>query len=206
MMTTCKKRSPRLHRAMSEYLREYIEDAGIMFCPSAPQKYQYFQEAWDAGDLWDHPETPLRNDSLTGTYAFYWNYVGFLGGRRQIFTGPRHLARGRRQSKLLVSDYFGYGQRWSRKSFGSCEMFKRADVTEGTWASAAYWSRTKANAKVGLDTLTITLHAGYTDGHVETYQPSEVVPMWVSIASDGSDPYPAWMGPGIFYLPDNALH
>lgn len=33
------------HRAMSEYLRSYINDASIMFCPKAPKKFKYLQEA-----------------------------------------------------------------------------------------------------------------------------------------------------------------
>lgn len=206
MMIACKERRPRLHRAMSEYLGRYIKDASVMFCPEAPHKYKYLQEAWDAGDRWNHPKTAPWQDPLTGTYCFYWNYTGFVGGRRPIFAGPRRFGAGRGQSKLLVSDYFGYDHWRSRNAFGSCVKFKRADITEGTWVSSAFWSRIYEESNISLDTLKIKLHAGYVDGHVESFRPSEAEAMQVSITSDGSKPYPRWMGPGIFYLPGNALH
>ena len=101
-------RSPGMHRAMSEYLGGYIDDAGVMFCPNAPRQYTYLQESWDAGDK-------------------------------------------------------------------------------------------------GLDEIQIKLHAGYTDGHVESYSANEVTTMKVSITSDGSVPYPTGVGAGDFYLPRNCL-
>jgi prepilin-type processing-associated H-X9-DG protein len=58
---------------------------------------------------------------------------------------------------------------------------------------------------VNLNTIDIKLNAGYTDGHVESYKTSEVVPMKVSLIPDGSVPYPNGVGPGIFYLPANAV-
>jgi len=206
MMAACKPRSPLIHRSMSAYLRYYIKDASIMFCPSAPYKYEYSQQAWDAGDDWDNPETTPMLDPVVGTYCFYWNYVGYVGGPRRIFRGPFCLAGGQEQSKLLVSDYFGYDHWRSRNAYGSCEKFNGADVTPGTVVSSAYWSRANSDGKVTLDKLKIKLHAGYTDGHVESFSSSEVIPMRVSITSDGSVPYPQGVGPGVFYLPRNALH
>jgi prepilin-type N-terminal cleavage/methylation domain-containing protein len=206
MMTACYSRSPDIHRSMSAYLRSYIEDASIMFCPSAPRKYKYFQESWDAGDDWNNPETPQPEDPLTGTYCFYWNYVGFLGGQRGVFKGPWGPSCGRERSRLLVSDYFGYNHWRSRNAYGSCEPFDVATITEGTLVSSAYWSRPNLDDNIDPATLKIKLHAGYTDGHVESYSPSETVPMRISITSDGSVPYPDGIGPGVFYLPRDALH
>jgi len=205
MMTACMGRSPQIHRSMSAYLRSYIADASIMFCPNAPRKYKYFQEAWNAGDDWDNPETAPMQDPVMGTYCFYWNYVGFLGGRRGVFKGPWNPSVGRGQSKLLISDYFGYGHWRSPNAYGSCERFNGASVVSETWVSSAYWSRLAPDGDIRLDTLKIKLHAGYTDGHVESYSASEVVPMKVSIASDGSVPYPDGVGPGVIYLPINGL-
>ena len=202
MMIGYRKRSPRLHRSMSAYLHSYITDASILFCHNAPRKYKYFQHAWDAGDDWDNPETSPRQDPLYGTYCFYWNYIGYLGGRKGIFIGPASLSGGRGESKLLVSDYFGYDHWRSPKAYGSCERFKGASVTEGTWVSSAYWSR---NGDVGLGMPAIKLYAGYTDEHVESFTASEVVKMRVSVTSDGTVPYPDGIGPGVFYLPKNAL-
>jgi len=212
MLTSYRRRSPRMHRSMSAYLRSYIADASIMFCPNAPKKYKYLQKAWDAGDDWDNPETPTVQDPLMGTYCFYWNYIGFLDERKAAFRGPWGLSGGHGSCKILVSDYFGYGH-WrnklvynNHKAFGSCEKFKYASVTPGTWVSSDFWSRPADNGNVGLDTLELELHAGYMDGHVERYGPSEVVPMKVSKTSDGSVPYPSELGPGVFYLPRNALY
>jgi hypothetical protein len=202
-MTGNRRRSPTLHRSMSAYLRSYISDAGTMFCPNAPRRYKYLQDAWDAGDEWDNPETSFPSDPVGGTYCFYWNYIGFLGGHRGIFRGPQGPASSRKYSKLLVSDYFGYAHWRSPNAFGSCEKFKGADITPETWLLSAYWSR---NSDPNSSLTDIKLQAGYTDGHVESYSASEVVPMKVPITSDGTVPYPDEIGPGIFYLPRNSLH
>ena len=201
-LTGNRRRSPRLHRAMSEYLRRYIADASTMFCPNAPQKYEYLQQAWDAGDNWDNPKTAFPADPAGGSYCFYWNYRGYLGGRRIVFRGPQGPASSGRYSKLLVTDYFGYDHWRTPDSYGSCERFNGATITPETWLLSSYWSRKSA----ADDRPEIKLRAGYTDGHIETYSASEVVPMKVSITADGRIPYPDGVGPGIFFLPRNALH
>ena len=201
-LTGNRRRSPQIYRAMSEYLRRYIPDASIMFCPNAPQKYEYLQQAWDAGDNWDNPKTDFPADPVGGSYCFYWNYRGFLGGRRGVFRGPQGPASSGRYSKLLVSDYFGYDHWRNPGSFSSCEPFDGAGITPETYLLSSYWSRKNA----ADDSPEIKLKAAYTDGHVETYSSSDVVPMKVSITADGTVPYPDGVGPGIFFLPRNALH
>ena len=201
-LTGNRRRSPQLYRAMSEYLRRYIPDASIMYCPNAPQKYEHLQKAWDAGDNWDNPNTAFPADPVGGTYCFYWNYRGFVGGRRIVFKGPQGPASSGRYSKLLVSDYFGYDHWRNPGSFSSCEPFDGADITPETYLLSSFWFR-KSDAD---DFPVIKLRAGYTDGHVETYSASNVVPIKVSITADGTVPYPDGMGPGVFYLPRNALH
>jgi prepilin-type N-terminal cleavage/methylation domain-containing protein len=114
MLTAYRPRSPDLHRSMSAYLHSYIQDTSIIFCPAAPGKYKFLQQAWDAGDNWDNPDTPSPQDPVMGTYCFYWNYVGFLEGRTVPFKGPQSISSGPGQSKLLVSDYFGFGH-WRNK-------------------------------------------------------------------------------------------
>jgi prepilin-type N-terminal cleavage/methylation domain-containing protein len=207
MMTACKPRPLHTYRSMSEYLRSYIKKASTLFCPNAPMKYKYLQEVWEAGDDWDNPETSFPSDPLLGTYCFYWNYVAFLADREAPFRGPVNSLGEHGISKLLVSDYFGYDHHRSPSAYGSCEQFIGADVTLGTEVSSAYWSRFDSNGNITLDMLNIKLHAGYTDGHVESFKTSEVVPMKVSITPDGSIPYPSGvgLGPGDFYLPRNGL-
>jgi len=201
-LTGNRKRSPHLHRAMSEYLRDYIAKASVMYCPNAPQKYNYLQQAWDAGDEWDNPDTSFPSDPVGGTYCFYWNYIGYLGGRRELFRGPQGPASSGRYSKLLISDYMGYGDWRSPGSYGSCEKFSKAEVTSETWLLSSYWSRESDPNAAKPD---VKLQAGFTDGHIESYSPAESVPMRVSITSDGTVPYPDGVGPGVFYLPQNAL-
>lgn len=196
-------RAPGLHRAVSEYLGSYIKDASIMFCPNAPRRYKYLQEAWDAGDAWDNPDTGGMADPVFGTYCLYWNYKGYIGAEREPFRGPWGPASRGRYSKLLVSDYLGYDTFRRRNAYFSCERFKRGDIAEETWFYSACWSVANRGDSGVPDGLGIKLHAGYTDGHVGGYTPSEAVPMWVSTTPDGTTP--DTVGPGIFYLPREAL-
>jgi hypothetical protein len=104
---------------------------------------------------------------------------------------------------LLVSDYFGYDHWRNPDSYSSCEPFDGADITRETWLLSAFWSRKSA----ADDPPEIKLKAAYTDGHVETYSASDVVPMKVSITADGTVPYPDGdSSPGFFFLPRDALH
>jgi prepilin-type N-terminal cleavage/methylation domain-containing protein len=204
MLTAHQVRSPRFHRSMSAYLLPYIADAGMMYCPNAPRRYEYLQDAWDAGDEWDNPQTLPVGDSLSGTYCFYWNYTGYLEDRDYLFKGPQSSASSRGCSKLLVSDYFGYNHWRSKYSYGSCEKFAKASVTDGMPLSSAYWFR-KGDAD--SDVSRINLHAGYSDGHVETYLHSDTLTMKVIIDRETGEPYPDDIdGPGHFFLPTNALH
>lgn len=203
MLTGYRRRSPMLYRSMSEYLRSYIEKASILSCPSVPSEHTYLQQAWDSGDDWGNPDAPMLKGPLTGTYCFYWNYTGYLGGNRDLFKGPISTSGGTEQSKLLVSCYFGYDHWRSRKAYSSCEYFQGANIKEETWFSSSYWAG--LNSGTGMDTLKIKLHAGYTDGHVDSYSPAEVVPMKVIMRRATCEPYPSGIGPGIFFLPQAGL-
>ncbi len=204
MLTARLARSPRVHRSMSAYLRPYIGDGGTMVCPGAPQRYEYLEEVWEAGDDWDNPQTPPAQDPASGTYCFYWNYTGYLQDRQYLFRGPRDTAGGPGRSKLLVSDYFGFGHHRSENSYGSCEKFPRASIVEGTVLSSDWWSGHGVN---GSSAPAIGLHAGYTDGRVESYSSSDTVTMRVIMSPETGTPYPPGAGsPGEFYLPRTALH
>lgn len=200
VLTTIESRAPHLHRAVSEYLRSYINDAGTMFCPNAPKEYKYLQKAWDAGDAWNNPDTWLLSDWVKGTYCFYWNYTGLLEGR--LFRGPRNTAGGRGQSELLVSCYFGYDLYRSPEAYVSCEKFNGANVVPEEVASSSHWSRLKSDS-FSLGTINAEPHAGYADGHVESYTTSEMIMMKVIKDRFTCEPYD--YGPGDFYLPQNAL-
>jgi len=203
-MTGNKKRSPQIHRSMSAYLRDYIPQAKVMACPSVPQQYKYLQESWDAGDLWDNPETPLSSDPVGGTYCFYWNYIGYLGTPRKLFLGPRGPAAFANQSQLLVSDYFGFGHWRNPEGFASCERLPDAGIIEETWLLSSWWS-SEGDPNTAMPK--VKLRAAYTDGHVETYTPDETVPMRISQTPEGAPPIPDGAGSdGIFYIPKNALY
>ena len=195
------KRSPQIHRSMSAYLRNYITDAETMFCPNAPQKYQYLQEAWDAGDDWDNPDTPTPTDPLSGTYCFYWGYIGYLGEGPRLFRGPRTPASAGSQSRLLVTDYFGYGHWRTPDAFASCERLGGGEIDPETQLTSAWWKADGDPNRVA----DVKLRAGYTDGHVETYLPSEAIPMRVSKSPEGVPPFEdGGPSPGLYYIPRNA--
>ena len=202
MLTGYRARSPRMHRSLSGYLFNYLDDPDILFCPNAPQKYKYLKQAWKQGDEWDNPDTPPQKDPVSGTYCFYWNYTGYISDKK-LFKGPRNAAGGKDQSKLLVSDYFGFNHWRNRNSYSSCELFQNSSVVEGTYLSSDFWS---CQDDLESSLPKITLNAGYTDGHVENYSPSNAVPMRVIIDPTSSKPYPDDIAPGIFYLPNNAIH
>ena len=205
MLTGYRARSPRLHRSMSAYMKGYVKDAGLLSCPSAPSEYQFMQQSWDAGDAWDNPNTDPLLDPVIGTYCFYWNYIGYLPHRGEPFRGPGRMTRLRKQSTLLMSDYFGFDHWRSPQSYHSCERLGGAVVTPETWISSSYWSLPVLPGLDYSDQLSVILHAGYTDGHFEAYSITDLVPMLVSITDDGSEPYPAGVGPGIIYLPRDSI-
>lgn len=203
-LTGIERRSPRLHRSMSAYLGAYVSDASMMSCRSAPREHEYLQDAWDAGEEWGNPDLGIGYTPLTGTYGFFWNYVGFLSDGGKLFRGPSGPVGGPGQSRLLVSCYFGYDHYRSQGLYSSCEKFANAGITEETLFDASYWSGEGPGAG-DLEAFSIQLHAGYSDGHVGTYSASEVVPMEVIKDRATSTPYPRWMGPGIFFLPSDAV-
>ena len=206
------KRTPTTHRSVSAYLRDYIESSSTMFCPSSPSKYAFADEMWAAGDAWSDPDSGVAAEKpFFGSYCFYWNYVGFLEETGRPFVGPRSTSQRRNESKLLVSDYFGYGH-WrnelaygSRAAFGSCEKFNGVSITPGTPVSCDFWSRDDSAGNLSLDLINISLSAGFTDGHVETYTAADVTPMKISIKPDGTMPYPDHVSPGgTFYIPQSS--
>lgn len=200
-------RSPGYYLSMSSYLSGYIVNPEILSCPSAPDRTEYLEEAWNAGEHWDNPDTLVsQQDPLSGNYSFYWNYTGYLKDRDSFFRGPRTSAGGRGESKLLVSDYFGYDHWRSLNAFGSCERFKKADVTPGTAVSSSYWSRSED--EVSLNTIDVKLQAAFTDEHVEDYTARNVVGMRAIRNVQTGEPYPddLDMGPGVLYLPGSALY
>ena len=207
MLTGYLKRTPSTHRSLSGYLRSYIPDAETLFCPNAPIRYKYLQEAWDAGDEWDNPDTPAVPDPVMGTYCLYWNYTGYLGAEEGLLRGPSGPARGHRESRIVVTDRFGYNHFRGPGAYGSCERFTQAEVTEGYEISSAYWSRPGQGSIEELSRFDVKLHAGFVDGHVESYLPAETVPMRVILYPETGEPckddQPT---PGIFYLPRIGLH
>jgi prepilin-type N-terminal cleavage/methylation domain-containing protein len=191
------------NRSISAYLHTYIKNANTIFCPGAPRKYEFLQKIWDAGDDWNDE----LGNQFFGTYCFYWNYVGYLEEKNYPFRGPQSSSDGRQYSKLLTSDYLGFGH-WRNvltygrhDAYGCCDKFSGAGITKGTPVSADFWSRLKVDENFGLESIKIPLRASYTDGHVESYCPSEVMTMRVSKTPDGTVPCPIIGSPGNFYIP-----
>lgn len=212
VLTGFQRRSPTTYRSVSQYLGDYIETASTLFCPCAPSTYEYAQAAWEAGDDWDHPSPDTATeDPLFGNYCLYWNYVGYLEEKQRPFIGPRSTAGRRGESKLLISDYFGYGH-WrnelvygSRNAYGSCEKISdEADITDGTSVACDFWSLFDPVNQISVESLALSFNAGYVDGHVEKFTPLDVTAMKVSMTPDGQVPYPNDIGPaGTIYIPRN---
>lgn len=197
------KRSAQINRSLSSYLHNYIADAGTMFCANAPKKFQYLQEAWDAGDDWDNPNTLVLTDPLSGTYCFYWGYTGYLGEGPRLFRGPRSPAALSNQSHMLMSDYFGYGHWRTPNAFSSCERLDGGEVDPETQLTSAWW---KLDGDPNTAMPDVKLRAAYTDGHVESYRPADAIPMRVGRTPEGVPPFPdGGTSAGLFYIPRNAV-
>ena len=202
-----KKSTPATYRSVSAFLRPYIESSSTMFCPSSPSVYSFAEEAWMAGDSWDNPDTTVgAEDPLYGTYCLYWNYIGYLSETKKPFVGPRSVGQKRSESKLLISEYFGYGH-WrnelvysSRNAYGSCQTFNGASVTPGTDVSCDFWSRDNSLGHIFPETVNVKINAAFTDGHVEKFTYEDLTPMKISINPDGTKPYPDNISPGGTYF------
>jgi len=201
MMAGVRKRTPSTHRTVAAYLNGYIEKAKTMYCTNAPSDYPYLQQAWQAGDDWIDPQTGLRNPPFSGTYCFWWNYVAVLDGRGRFFVGPIKDSGSRYTSGMLVSDYFGYNHYRSPRAYMSCEQFKNAKVAGAGLFSSPLWLK---DGDTDISLLRIKLHAGFTDGHVETFSPSETDSV-KAIIERPSRVYPDGIGPGKIFIPKTAV-
>ncbi len=200
MMTAYRARSGRYSRSVSDYLLDYIPNSDVMYCPNAPSRYKYLDDAWQAGDDWDNPETAPRRDPLTGIYCFWWNYTGCVMNFDAVkpLTGPGSMVKRRGRSTVVVSDYLGFDHWRNPGKFSSCEKFRNAGVIDGTQVSSSFWGRPD---NVSIANLEIKVTAGYVDGHVESSSPGKLTPLRVALDSGGTVPYPDGVGPGYIFLP-----
>ncbi len=203
---------PGARRSMSAYLGNYIENPSILECPSAPEQYPYMEEMWEAGDSWDHPDTlpPGRVDQMKGSFCFYWGYVGLIDlgtMKSKPFIGPVGQAGGRRSSKLLACDYLGKGSGHDDPpyTFSSCEPFDKATMNQATNNTTSYWTRPMGQPPVEP---ALRLKALYMDGSVDTYSAAETKVMKVISNRQTRQTYSGYTkdSPGLFYLPDRAMH
>jgi prepilin-type N-terminal cleavage/methylation domain-containing protein len=213
MMKACEPRAAGYRCSMAGYLRAYLPKAVVLSCPSSPTPYPYLEAFWRAGEQWDNPDTDFTDDSVVGSFCFYWSYVGYLTEQEGPFRGPQTDDGRAGCSGLLVSDYFGFNHWRSPEAFGSCERLPHAEVTAETHGAPAYWFRPPqgppdraptAQRSSGLGHL--KLRAGFVDGHVESYRPDETTTLEVADALDGTTPAFSGLGLGAgqFYIPANA--
>jgi hypothetical protein len=205
MMKACQPRADGYHSSMAGYLRAYLPKAVALSCPSSPAAYPYLNDFWQAGDSWDNPETSFTDDSVLGSYCFYWNYIGYLSERDRPFCGPRTDAGTPGCSRMLTSDYFGFNHWRSPDAFGSCERFPHAEVTPETHEAPTFWVQ-NPTGEPDRANVHLKLQAGFTDGHVEAYRPSETTILEVSETLDGTTPTfsGVGLGPGQFFIPRTA--
>ena len=201
-------------RSVSAHLGYYIKDASRMYCSNAPSVYPCLQEAWDAGDDWNHsdPNTDPYEDPLFGTYCLYWNYNAYIEEQGRAFRGPRRISNPGGNTDLLMTDYFGFGH-WRNRLFfgtwnayGSCDPIGEGDITPGTLVSSDFWSAPDRDRQLRPEDLDLTLRAVYTDGHVENFTSENILTLRVSKEWDGSRPYPSIIEPGgKFFIPADAV-
>jgi len=205
MMKACQPRADGYHSSMATYLRAYLPTAAALSCPSSPAAYPYLDEFWQAGDSWDNPETDFTDDSVLGSYCFYWNYTAYLSDRDRPFRGPRIDAGAPGCSRLLTSDYFGFNHWRSPDAFGSCERFPHAEVAAETHEAPTFWVQ-NPRGEPDRTAVHLKLQAGFTDGHVEAYRPNETTILEVSETLDGTTATfsGVGLGPGQFYIPRTA--
>jgi len=205
MMKACQPRAESYRCSMASYLRAYLPKAVALSCPGSPATYPYLEEFWQAGELWDNPETDFTDDSVLGSYCFYWSYIGYLPEQDRPFWGPQVDAGRVGCSRLLTSDYLGFNHWRSPEAFGSCERFARAEVTTETHEAVPFWFQKSAGQSSGAG-VHLTLQAGFVDGHVEAYRPGETMILEVSETLDGTAPTfsGVGLGPGQFYIPRSA--
>ena len=138
---------PRTHRSISGYLKRYIPDSSTIYCPSTPSKLKYMEESWEIGDDWDNPDNGFGLDPLSGSYCIYWNYFGYLPDKDRAFRGPQTMSGMHGESKMLVSDYFGYDHWRFPDAYGSCEKFRNSDVVDERNMSSSLWSLWTTSSK-----------------------------------------------------------
>ena len=195
------------HNSVAGYLETYLDHPESLYCPSSPGHWEYWQEAWEAQDHWDHPETATVGDPVFGTYGLYWNYTGFQTDSERPFRGSASLTGGPGQSTLLVSDYFGADEWRRRRSFGCCAPFVRAQPVNAGDYYCPYWASQRQGDLETRGTLALRLYAGYSDGSVTGYNPAETEIIEAAEDALGWEPYSfsdeRW--PGYFFVPNRAI-
>lgn len=206
MMKACQPRADGYRCSLASYLRAYLPKAVALSCPGSPATYAYLEEFWRAGELWDNPETGFTDDSVLGSFCFYWNYIGYLSEQDRPFRGPQIDAGRAGCSRLLTSDYFGFNHWRSPDAFGSCERFPHAEVTTETHEAVPFWFQ-NPHGHGNLSGVHLKLQASFVDGHVEAYRPGETTLLEVSETLDGTAPTfsGVGIGPGQFYIPRSAV-
>jgi prepilin-type N-terminal cleavage/methylation domain-containing protein len=189
------------HRSMFHYLRQYIQDPRVLYCPNSPKEFLYIEESWEQGDWWDNPDTLRKPDPLFGSYSFYAGYNGCLNEFSRVLYGPRNAFGGAGQSEILVSDTLIYDNWRSPRNYISCEKIREHGVISGTPNTVDFWWCLEG--ETDLKSIEAPFYAGYTDGHVEKYAPAHTTAMGVSNNPNGSAP--ALNLYGTFQIPLRAL-
>ncbi len=184
-------------RSVAQYLNSYLTDHQIINSPHVPTKDNIISNLWQQGDSWDHPDTFMPDDQFVGSYCLYWNYMGcFDKQANKKFYGPTSLYNSKKYSKLLISDYLGYGHWTQKQVFGSSVKFKGSDKTDDRDNFISWWAGKKTMPN-------IVLQAAYLDGSVKNYSSADTIALWIAMSPHGRKIYDEnlGMGPGMLFIP-----
>ncbi len=195
-----KDESPQVHRAMSAYLADYIPDARRCSAERA-STLQLSPEAWDS-----ETTGTIRTQRPGPTLS--WDILLLLELRRLSIRIADTVPRSDRSGQHgAIQSAPGYGLLRPRShgaapARSAVARDSRGQDREEPSLLSSYWAVDGDPLEAMPD---VKLRAAFTDGHVETYSSSDVVPMKISTTPEGVPPYPDGFAGGTFFVPRSAI-
>ena len=165
--------------------------------PAAPRPIPIWRISGGPATQWDNPDTGFTDDSVVGSFCFYWNYVGHLVRAGASLPRPadrRRPARMQPAARQRLLRLQSLAQpRGLRKLRASPP--RRGHDRDRT-RPPAYWFCKPHGTNRTAPACSVKLQAGFVDGHVEAYRPAETTILEVAGDLDGTTPAFSGLGPG----------